>query len=37
MPEPRDLNSPEFAPIKSRLACAYLDHKAYMGAPAVTD
>ncbi len=37
MPEPRDLNSPEFAPIKSRLARAYLDHKADIGAPDATD
>lgn len=32
-----DLNSPEFAAIKSRLARAYLDHKADIGAPHATD
>ena len=37
MPEPRDLNSPEFAPIKSRLVRAYLDHKADIGVPDATD
>jgi hypothetical protein len=37
MPELPDLNSPEFAAIKSRLARAYLDHKAYIGAPHDTD
>ena len=37
MPELPDLNSPEFAAIKSRLARAYLDHKADIGAPHATD
>jgi hypothetical protein len=37
MPELPDLNSPEFAAIKSRLARAYLDHKADIGAPDATD
>ena len=32
-----DLNAPEFAAIKSRLARAYLDHKADIGAPHATD
>jgi hypothetical protein len=31
MPEQPDLNAPEFAPIKTRLARAYLDHKADLG------
>jgi len=31
------LNSPEFAAIKSRLARAYLDHKADIVAPHATD
>ena len=34
MPELPDLNAPEFAPIKARLARAYLDHKADIGARA---
>ncbi|HTG06150.1 MAG TPA: hypothetical protein VK635_19115 [Bradyrhizobium sp.] len=33
MPELPDLNSPPFAPIKSRLARAYLDHKATSARP----
>jgi hypothetical protein len=37
MPELRDLNSPEFAPLKARLARAYLDHKADVGAAHATD
>ena len=37
MPELPDLNAPEFAPIKTRLARAYLDHKADIGAPHATD
>jgi hypothetical protein len=37
MPELPDLNSPEFAAIKSRLARAYLDNKADIGAPHATD
>jgi hypothetical protein len=37
MPELPDLNSPQFAPIKTRLAKAYLDHKADIGAPHATD
>ena len=37
MPELPDLNSPEFAAIKSRFARAYLDHKADIGAPHATD
>jgi hypothetical protein len=37
MPELRDLNSPEFAPLKARLARAYLDHKADGGAAHATD
>jgi hypothetical protein len=37
MPELPDLNSPEFAAIKSRFARAYLDHKADVGAPYATD
>ena len=37
MPELPDLNSPEFASIKSRLARAYLDHKADIGAAYDTD
>jgi hypothetical protein len=32
-----DLNAPEFAAIKSRLARAYLDHKADIGAPLASD
>jgi hypothetical protein len=37
MPELPDLDAPEFAAIKSRLAPAYLDHKADIGAPHATD
>ena len=37
MPELPDLNSPEFAPIKARLARAYLEHKADLGVPDATD
>jgi hypothetical protein len=37
MPELPDLNSPEFAPIKTRLAKAYLEHKGDIGAPDATD
>jgi hypothetical protein len=37
MPELPDLNAPEFAAIKSRLARAYLDHKGDIGAPHATD
>ena len=37
MPELPDLNSPEYAAIKSRFARAYLDHKADVGAPHATD
>jgi hypothetical protein len=37
MPELPDLNSPEFAAIKSRFARAYLDHKGDIGAPHATD
>ena len=37
MPELRDLNSPEFARIKARLARAYLDHKADIGAAHADD
>ena len=37
MPELPDLNAPEFAHIKTRLAKAYLDHKADIGAPNATD
>jgi hypothetical protein len=37
MPELPDLNSPEFAAIKSRFARAYLDHKADIGALHATD
>jgi hypothetical protein len=37
MPELPDLNSPEFAAIKTRLARAYLEHKADIGAPHDTD
>jgi hypothetical protein len=37
MPELRDLNSPEFAAIKSRFARAYLDREADIGAPHATD
>ena len=37
MPELPDLNSPEFAPIKTRLARAYLEHKADIGAPHASD
>ena len=37
MPELPDLNSPEFAAIKTRLAKAYLDHKADIGAAHATD
>jgi hypothetical protein len=37
MPGLPDLNAPEFAPIKTRLARAYLDHKADIGAPHATD
>ena len=32
-----DLNAPEFEPIRARLARAYLDHKADIGAPHATD
>ena len=37
MPELPDLNSPELALIKSRLARAYLGHKANIGAAHATD
>ena len=37
MPELSDLNSPEFAAIKKRLARAYLDHKADIGPVHATD
>ena len=37
MPELPDLNSPEFAAIKSRFARAYLDHKADIAAAHDTD
>ena len=37
MPELPDLNSPEFAAIKSRLARAYLEHKADLGVADATD
>jgi len=37
MPELPDLNSPQFAPIKTRLAKAYLEHKGDIGAPLATD
>jgi hypothetical protein len=37
MPELPDLNAPEFAAIKARLARAYLDHKADIGAPHAND
>ena len=37
MPELRDLNSPEFAPIRARLARAYLEHKADIGAAHADD
>jgi hypothetical protein len=37
MPELPDLNSPQFAPIKTRLAKAYLEHKADIGAPHASD
>jgi hypothetical protein len=37
MAEQPDLNSPEFAAIKSRLARAYLDHKADIGASHATE
>jgi glutamyl-tRNA reductase len=37
MPELPDLNSPEFAAIKTRLARAYIEHKADIGAPRDTD
>ena len=36
MPELPDLNSPEFAAIKSRFARAYLDHKPDIRAPDAT-
>ena len=37
MPELRDLDSPEFAPVRARLARAYLDHKADIGAAHADD
>jgi hypothetical protein len=37
MPELRDLDSPEFAPIRARLARAYLEHKADIGAAHADD
>jgi hypothetical protein len=37
MPELPDLNSPEFAPIKARLARAYLSHKDDLGVPNASD
>ena len=37
MPELPDLNAPEFSAIKARLARAYLDHKADIGAADDTD
>ena len=37
MPDLPNLNAPEFAPLKARLARAYLDHKADVGAPHATD
>jgi len=37
MTELLDLNSPQFAPIKTRLAKAYLEHKGDIGAPHATD
>jgi hypothetical protein len=35
--DPPDLDAAEFASIKARLARAYLDHKAALGAPGATD
>jgi hypothetical protein len=37
MPELRDLNAPEFALIRARLARAYLEHKADIGAAHADD
>jgi hypothetical protein len=37
MPELPDLNSPKFAPIKTRFARAYLKHKADLGVPKASD
>jgi hypothetical protein len=36
MPDP-DLSAAEFAPLKARLARAYLEHKPDVGAPHATD
>jgi hypothetical protein len=37
MPELPDLNAPEFAPIKNRLARVYLEHKEDLGMPLADD
>jgi hypothetical protein len=37
MPELPDLNAPEFAPIKTRLARVYLEHKEDLGVPLADD
>jgi hypothetical protein len=37
MPKPDSLNDPAFAPIRARLARAYMEHKADLGVPETSD